>query len=63
VEGNAFFETFAPVVTVCLMLILSVILDLATKQVDYTAAFLHAPIDVAPKLDDLSEEDKKRQRV
>jgi len=66
VEGIDFFDTFAPVVnwtTVCIMLILSVILGLATKQVDYTAAFLHAPIDVAPKWDDLREEDKKRQRV
>jgi hypothetical protein len=39
--------TFAPVVnwtTVRLLLILSQVLNLATKQVDYTAAFVHAPI-------------------
>ena len=47
-EGVDFFETFAPVVswsTIRLMLILSLVLGLATRQVDYTAAFLHAPID------------------
>ena len=66
VEGIDFFDTFAPVVnwtTVRLMLILSVILGLATKQVDYTAAFLHAPIDVAANWDDLSKEEKKKQGV
>ena len=47
-EGVDFFETFAPVVswtTIRLMLILSLVLRLASRQVDYTAAFLHAPID------------------
>src|SRR5210317_1014932 len=40
-------EIFSPVVswqTVCLLLILSLILGLETQQVDYTAAFTHAPI-------------------
>ena len=40
-------EIYSPVVnwnTVRLILIMSVILDLKTKQVDYTAAFVHAPI-------------------
>jgi hypothetical protein len=48
VEGVDFFDTFAPVVnwrTVRLMLILSAILGLSTHQVDYTAAFIHAPIN------------------
>jgi hypothetical protein len=48
VEGVDFFDTFAPVVnwtTVRLMLILSAILGLSTHQVDYTAAFAHAPMD------------------
>jgi hypothetical protein len=48
VEGVDFFDTFAPVVnwtTVRLMLILSAILGLSTHQVDYTAAFVHAPMD------------------
>jgi hypothetical protein len=47
IEGVDFFETFAPVVnwtTVRLMLIMSQVLNLSTKQVDYTAAFIHAPI-------------------
>jgi hypothetical protein len=47
IEGVDFFETFAPVVnwtTVRLPLILSQVLNLSNKQVDYTAAFIHAPI-------------------
>jgi len=65
VEGIDIFDTFAPVLnwtTVRLMLILSVILGLETKQVDYTPAFLH-PIDVTANWDDLSKEEKKRQGV
>ena len=48
IEGVDFFETFAPVVnwqTVCTILILSIILNLATMQVNYTAAFVHAMVD------------------
>ena len=47
-QGVDFFETYAPVVswtTVRLLLVFSMILDLKTKQVDYTAAFVQAPID------------------
>ena len=47
IEGVDYFETFAPVVnwtTVRLLLILSLILGWSTRQVDYTTAFLHAPI-------------------
>ena len=65
-EGVDFFDTFAPVVnwtTVRLMLILSIILGLSTKQVDYTAAFVHAPIDRDPNYDSLSPEEQKRQGV
>jgi hypothetical protein len=64
--GVDYFETFAPVVswtTVRLMLILSLILNLATRQVDYTAAFLHADIDVDPNYDLLSDEEKRRSGV
>jgi hypothetical protein len=46
-EGKDFFETYAPVVswsTVRLLLILSVTLGLATKQVDYTLAFVQADL-------------------
>ncbi len=48
IEGVDFFDTFAPVVswsTVRLLLILSIVLNLKTTQVDYTAAFCQAPID------------------
>ena len=31
--------------TVRLLLIMSILMDLETKQIDYTAAFVHAPID------------------
>jgi hypothetical protein len=47
IEGLDFFDTYAPVVawsTVRLLLVLSVILGLATKQVDYTLAFVHADV-------------------
>jgi hypothetical protein len=66
IEGVDYFETYAPVVnwqTVRLLLILSVILKLSTKQVDYTAAFLHAPIDKDPDWDQLSEAERARRGV
>jgi len=47
VYGVDYFDTFAPVVswtTVRILLILSVSLELDTKQVDYTCAFLHTLI-------------------
>jgi hypothetical protein len=62
-EGIDYFDTFAPVVswqTVRLMLVLSVILDLSTKQVDYTAAFVHAPIDKPPNFETMSLEEKAK---
>jgi len=66
IKGVDFFETFAPVVnwhTVCIMLILSLILGLATRQVDYTAAFVHAPIDKDPNWDKLTEEEQQRSGI
>ena len=47
-EGIDYFETFAPVVqwmTVRVCLIMIILLDLHNKQIDYTAAFLQAPLD------------------
>ena len=47
-KGVDYFEIFSPVVmwlTVRLLLVLSIILKLKTTQVDYTGAFVHAPID------------------
>jgi histone deacetylase 1/2 len=66
VEGVDFFDTYAPVVnwtTVRLLLVLSVILNLATRQVDYTAAFLHAPIDKDPNWANLTPAEKQRSGV
>jgi hypothetical protein len=66
IEGVDYFETFAPVVawvTVRLMLILSVILNLATTQVDYTAAFVHADIDRDPNWDTMTEQERDRAGV
>ncbi|GAX10397.1 hypothetical protein FisN_3Lu622 [Fistulifera solaris] len=48
IEGVDFFETYAPVVswsTVRLLLIMSIVLGLATRQVDYTLAFVQADLD------------------
>ena len=48
VEGVDYFETYSPVVmwmTVRLLLVMSILLNLDTTQIDYTAAFVHAPID------------------
>jgi len=48
VHGQDYFETFAPVVqwlTVRLILVVTIILGLENKQIDYTAAFVQAPID------------------
>jgi Reverse transcriptase (RNA-dependent DNA polymerase) len=66
VEGVDFFDTYAPVVnwqTVRLMLVLSIILGLHTKQVDYTAAFVHTPIDRDPNWDNLTELENKQSGV
>ena len=49
--------------TVRLLLILSLQLELATKQIDYTAAFVHADIDKPPEYDRMTEAQKKRQGV
>jgi Reverse transcriptase (RNA-dependent DNA polymerase) len=48
VQNVDYFKTFSPVMswtTIHLMLIVSSILDLSTVQADYTAVFLHAPIE------------------
>ena len=48
VDGLDVFETFAPIVawiTVRLLLILSMVLQLETQQVDYTDAFCQSPLD------------------
>ena len=48
VEGRDYKETFAPVVqwlTVRLILVMTIIMGLENKQIDYTAAFVQAPID------------------
>jgi hypothetical protein len=51
IEDVDFFETYAPVVnwqTVRIMLVMSLLLHLSTKQVGHTAAFVHADIDQDP---------------
>jgi hypothetical protein len=45
------------------MLILSIVLDLSTKQVDSTAAFVHEPIDRSPNYNKMSEEEKAESDV
>jgi hypothetical protein len=66
IEGLAFFETFAPVVaweTIIIMLIMSIIFDLATLKVDYTAAFVHADIEKPPNWETKTELEKERSGV
>ena len=46
-EGIDYFDTYSPVVkwiTVITMLVLTVLLGIKSKQVGYTAAFLHASV-------------------
>jgi Reverse transcriptase (RNA-dependent DNA polymerase) len=65
-EGIDYFDTYAPVInwqTARLMLVLSIILNLATKPVDYTAAFIHAPIDKDPNWDHRTPEEQSRSRI
>ena len=38
-------------------------MQLETKQVDYTAAFVHADIDLPPTYDQMSAQEKRRQGV
>lgn len=45
------------------MLILSIVLNLTTRQVDYTAAFVHAPIDRDPDWDTLTPEEQDKRGV
>jgi hypothetical protein len=56
-EGVNYYETFASFVNwqmVRIMLVMSLLLGLATKQVNYTAAFVHADIDRDPNWDNLT---------
>ena len=48
IEGVDVFDTYAPVVswiTVRLLLVMSIVFNLCTQQVDYTNAFCQAPLD------------------
>jgi len=66
IEGIDFFETFAPVVswsTVRIMLILSIVLGLKTRQVDYTAAFVHALIDRDPNWDNMTTQERDQSGI
>jgi len=66
IEGVDYFDTFAPVVnwtTVRIMLIMSIILNLSTKQVDYTAAFVHAPIDLPPRYNQISKREQEQAGI
>ena len=63
IKNVDFFETYAPVVswtTVRLLLILSIELGLATSQVDYTAAFVHAEVQRPPDYDTMTPEQQRR---
>ena len=62
-HGVDHWSTFAPTVSwsaVRLLVILSVQMGLATKEVDCTAAFVHADTDLPPDCDKRSEEAKRQ---
>ena len=66
VENVDYFDTWAPVVswtTVRLLLILSAQLKLATKQVDYNSAFVHAEIDRPPGYENMTPEEQRRADI
>jgi hypothetical protein len=63
IENVHYWETYAPVVswtTVRLLLILSAELELATRQVDYTAAFVHANIETPPNYENMNTQEQYR---
>ena len=65
-EGIDYFDTFAPVInwtTVRLMLILTLILNLSTCLVDYTASFVHSPIDRDPNWENMSQQERVRSAI
>jgi hypothetical protein len=66
IECANFFETYAPVVnwqTVRFMLVVSLLLKLSTKQVNYTAAFLHANIGRDSEWDTMTEAKREKSVV
>ena len=44
-----------------MLLILSILLNLSTQQIDFTSAFVHADIDKPPNFDEMTPEDQRRQ--
>ena len=61
-----YHSVFSPVVswsTVRLLLILSIIMNLSTRQIDFTSAFVHADIDKPPNFDQLSPLEQRRHGV
>jgi hypothetical protein len=65
-EGVDFFETFSPVCNwqkVIIVLIIYLIYDFATLQLDYTAAFTQSEIDKPPNWDSMTTREKERSGV
>lgn len=63
IENVHYWDTYAPVVswtTVRLMLILTAELGLATQQVDYTAAFVHADVEKPPNYENMTPDEQYR---
>ena len=66
IHGIDFFDTFAPVVnwaTIRFLLVLTAQLGLASKQVDWTAAFVHADIDRPPGYDEMTPDEREKVGV
>ena len=63
IENVDHFDTFAPVgnwTTVRLLLLLTAQSQSASAQVDCTAAFVHAPVDLPPDHDKMTPEQKSK---
>ena len=66
IKGVDFFDTYAPVcnwTTIRVLMILSILTGLATKQVDYTAAFVQSDIPKPPNYDEMTPEEQSRTGV
>jgi len=62
-DGHIIFSPVVSWSTVRLLLILSLILNLSTRQMDFTSAFVHAEIDKPPNFDQMTPQEQRHQGV
>jgi len=66
IKDRNYHSVFSPVVswsTIRLLLILSIILNLSTRQIDFTSAFVHANIDKPPNFNQMTPQEQRRQGI